>query len=104
MGIIGTDWHDKLFAGGTWRAGGGEAIKVVAPATGEVLGALASAAPDDVEAAATEAAAAQKDWARRAPSERAAVLRRAGQLWEEHADEIGDWIVKETGAIPPKGQ
>lgn len=30
-----------------------------------------------------------------------AVLRRAGQLWEEHA-EVGDWLVRETGSIPPK--
>jgi benzaldehyde dehydrogenase (NAD) len=102
MGIIGTDWHDRLFGGGGWRAGGGDAIKVVAPASGEVLGALASATADDVATAAREASDAQQDWARRTPSERAGVLRRAGRLWEEHADEIGEWIVKETGAIPPK--
>ena len=102
MGIIGTDWNDKLFAGGSWRDGGGEQIKVVAPASGEVLGALATASPEDVQSAATEALTAQQEWARRTPSERAAVLRRAGQLWEEHAEEIGGWIVKETGAIPPK--
>jgi benzaldehyde dehydrogenase (NAD) len=102
MGIIGTDWNDKLFAGGTWRAGGGEVIKVVAPASGEVLGSLATATADDVQGAATEASAAQREWAGRTPSERAAVLRRAGQLWEEHAEELGGWIVKETGAIPPK--
>jgi benzaldehyde dehydrogenase (NAD) len=102
MGIIGTDWHDKLFGGNGWAGGGGDAIKVVAPASGEVLGALASATADDVQVAAREAAAAQQEWARRTPSERAAVLRRAGQLWEEHAAEIGEWIVKETGAIPPK--
>jgi benzaldehyde dehydrogenase (NAD) len=104
MGIIGNDWHDRLFSGGTWRPGGGEVIKVVAPASGEVLGALASASPDDVRSAATDAATAQRDWARRTPSERAAVLRRAAQLWQEHAGEIEEWIVKETGAIPPKAQ
>src|SRR4051794_5034303 len=104
MGIIGTEWHDQLFTDGTWRPGGGEAIKVVAPASGEVLGALSSATPDDVRSAATGAASAQRDWARRTPSERAAVLRRAGQLFQEHAGEIEEWIVKETGAIPPKAQ
>jgi len=102
MGIIGTDWNDKLFAGGAWRAGSGEVIKVVAPASGEVLGSLATATPDDVQGAATGASTAQQDWARRTPSERAAVLRLAGRLWEEHAEELGGWIVKETGAIPPK--
>ena len=38
----------------------------------------------------------------RPPEERAAVLRRAGLLWQEHAAEIEGWIVRETGAIPPK--
>ena len=32
---------------------------------------------------------------------RAAVLRRAGQLWEQHAEEIGGWNIREVGAIPP---
>ncbi len=30
-----------------------------------------------------------------------AVLRKAGDLWAEHADEIRDWNVREVGAIPP---
>ncbi len=102
MGIIGSDWQDKLFVGGRWQAGSGDTIKVVAPASGEVLGALSAASEADVAAAASSAAEAQTDWARRSPAERAAVLRRAGQLWEEHADEIGEWIVKESGSIPPK--
>jgi benzaldehyde dehydrogenase (NAD) len=32
----------------------------------------------------------------------AAVLRRAAQLFSSHADEIGDWLVREAGSIPPK--
>ncbi len=44
------------------------------------------------------------EWAARRPTERAAVLRRAGLLFEEHAAEIQDWIVRESGAIPPKAQ
>ncbi|MGZ4603741.1 MAG: benzaldehyde dehydrogenase, partial [Kineosporiaceae bacterium] len=32
---------------------------------------------------------------------RAAVLRKAGDLWAEHADEISWWNVREVGAIPP---
>ncbi len=102
MGIIGSDWQDAMFVDGRWRASTGDTIKVEAPATGEVLGALSAASPADVASAASGAAAAQLDWARRTPAERAAVLRRAGQLWEEHAGEIGEWIVKESGSIPPK--
>ena len=29
------------------------------------------------------------------------MLRKAGDLWAEHADEIRDWNVREVGAIPP---
>jgi benzaldehyde dehydrogenase (NAD) len=101
MSIIGTDWHNKIFSNG-WVDGSGDRIKVTSPATGEVLGAVGSATEADVARAATEAATAQRDWAARPPSERAAVLRRAGTLWEEHADEIHDWIIKESGSIPPK--
>ncbi|HEX4687643.1 MAG TPA: benzaldehyde dehydrogenase [Nocardioides sp.] len=102
MGIIGNDWQDAQFVDGRWRAGGGGTIEVVAPATGEVLGAVSAASTTDVADAAAGAAAAQRDWAGRSPAERAAVLRRAGQLWEQHADEISAWIVKESGSIPPK--
>ena len=31
------------------------------------------------------------------------MLRRAADLFSQHADEIRDWIVRETGSIPPKG-
>src|SRR5699024_5894128 len=69
---------------------------------GASLGRLGAASADDVTTAATRAAAAQKQWARTTPAERAAVLRRAGALWAEHAEEISDWIIRESGAIPAK--
>ena len=47
-------------------------------------------------------AAAQESWRAALPSQRAAVLRRAGALWDEHAGEIQDWIVREAGSIPAK--
>ncbi|MFC4003843.1 benzaldehyde dehydrogenase [Prauserella oleivorans] len=96
-----TDWDNKIFLDG-WRAGGGEAIKVVSPATGEVLGTVGSATPEDVARAARGAAEAQRHWSARSPEERATVLRRAGQLWEEHAEAVADWIVREAGSIPAK--
>jgi benzaldehyde dehydrogenase (NAD) len=101
MAIIGTDWHDKIFLGG-WVHGSGEPITVTSPGSGEALGIVGSATTDDVARAAKEAADAQRDWAARPPSERAAVLRRAGDLWTQHAEEIQSWIVRESGSIPPK--
>lgn len=49
--------------------------------------------------AAEAAAAAQPDWAATNFEERAAVLRAAGGLIERYADEIQQWVVRETGAV-----
>ncbi|WP_403022268.1 benzaldehyde dehydrogenase [Salinibacterium sp. GXW1014] len=95
-------WDGKLFVG-EW-IDSDASIDVVEPATGRVLGRVGKATPDDVLAAARRAAAAQREWAAKRPEERAAVLRRAGALWEEHASEIEQWIIRESGAILPKAQ
>ncbi|WP_026401728.1 benzaldehyde dehydrogenase [Actinomadura rifamycini] len=94
-------WTGKIFDGG-WVSGGGGGFDVVEPATGGVLGVLGRADGADAARAASAAAAAQRDWAARSYEERAAVLRRAGRLFEEHAAEIEGWIVREAGSIPPK--
>jgi len=94
-------WSDKIFING-WVKGSGGSRDVVSPATGEKLGSLGLASVDDVAKAATAAAAAQKEWAAKTPEERAAVLRKAGDLWQAHADEIHEWLIKEAGSIPPK--
>ena len=94
-------WEGKIYVNG-WRKGGGGTADAVEPATGETLGTYGIASVEDVRTAATAAAAAQRDWAKLNPEDRAAVLRRAGLLWEEHAAEIQDWIVRESGGIAPK--
>ncbi|MGW2038740.1 aldehyde dehydrogenase family protein [Streptomyces virginiae] len=80
----------------------GGAAPVVEPATGRTLATLDLAAPADVAEAAVRARAAQRDWARTTHPERAAVLRRAGDLFSAHADELGEWLVRESGSIPGK--
>lgn len=97
-GLIGSGRTD----GDGWTQGSAGTQDVVEPATGESLGTVGLATGDDVRSAATIAAEAQKEWAARKPEERAAVLRRAGQLFEERAEEIQEWIVREAGSIPPK--
>ncbi|MEV4624693.1 benzaldehyde dehydrogenase [Micromonospora sp. NPDC049523] len=98
-----TTWHGKVFSDGWGKADGGDAA-VVEPATGAELGRTGIASPDDVSRACARASAAQRAWAATGFEERAAVLRRAGQLWEQHAAEVGDWVVRESGAIPPKAE
>lgn len=101
MSLIGSDWHGNIFIDG-WSPGGGEGITVRSPATGDDLGHLGSATPADVVRAAGVAARAQRSWAACAPVERAAVLRRAGALWEEHQEELTRWLVRESGSTKPK--
>lgn len=101
MGLLETaTWQGKVFAGGRWDAGSGPEQPVVEPATGATIGTTGSATGDDVARAATVAVTAQQEWAARTHAERAAVMRRAGDLWTQHADEIAGWNVREVGAVP----
>ncbi|MCP3818157.1 benzaldehyde dehydrogenase [Streptomyces sp. A3M-1-3] len=88
----------------TWQPrtlSGGES-PVIEPATGETLATVNLAGPADVSAAAQAARAAQAAWARTPHFERAAVLRRAGDLFAEHAGELREWLVRESGSVPGK--
>ncbi|MGW0209832.1 aldehyde dehydrogenase family protein, partial [Streptomyces sp. NPDC003233] len=73
-------WQDRSLAG--------PAHTVTEPATGDALGTVTLAAPEDVGAAARAARAAQGAWARAPHFQRAQVLRRAGDLFTEHADDL----------------
>src|SRR3954468_11182082 len=102
MGLLdGVDWEGKVLKGGSWTDGGGGTYAVVEPATGDELGVMGNASAEDVAEASASAAEAQKEWAALPHTARAAVLRRAGDLWGEHDDEVRDWTVREVGAIPP---
>ncbi|MFB9072746.1 aldehyde dehydrogenase family protein [Citricoccus parietis] len=94
-------WDGKIYTDG-WTEGSAGTVDVVEPATGAVLGQAGMASGEDVFAAATRAAKAQKAWAATKPEERAAVLRRAGQVFEDHVQELNTWIQRETGAIGGK--
>ncbi|GAA0472727.1 aldehyde dehydrogenase [Actinoplanes capillaceus] len=92
-------WTGNIFIGGEWRPGRGGAYDVTEPATGAVLGRIGRATAEDVTEAARGAAEAQRAWAATPHTRRAAVLRRAAQLWTEHGAEIAGWNVREVGAI-----
>jgi len=95
-------WRAKIWTG-AWTDGAGGTYEVVEPATGDSLGAVGRAEPADVAAAGARAAEAQRAWAGAPFEERAAVLRRAGDLLLAHTAEIKEWLSRETGAIPPFG-
>jgi benzaldehyde dehydrogenase (NAD) len=96
-------WDERVFTG-TWTSTKGGAREVVEPATGEALARVGIADGADMGQACEEAAAAQPAWAAMAPRERAEIMRRAGTLFEQHAEELALFIARETGGILPKAQ
>ncbi len=100
--LDGTAWQGKIYSTG-WVDGSGEPYPVVSPSTGEQLATMGRATQADLHKAAAVATDAQRDWAARPYNERAAVLRRAGDLWHANAEEITGWLMRETGAIGPFG-
>ncbi|GAB2966865.1 benzaldehyde dehydrogenase [Amycolatopsis acidiphila] len=94
-------WTGRVWTGRWERAAGGDS-PVIEPATGAELGRVGLATPADLTRSATLAAEAQREWAATPFQERAAILRRAGDLWQEHADELRTWLVREAGSIPGK--
>src|ERR1700712_5615219 len=101
MGLLDTvDWQGNIFKAGKWTAGRGGDYAVVEPATGAELGRMGLATADDVAEAGESATQAQKEWAALPHTARAAVLRKAGDLWQNHAEEISSWNVREVGAVP----
>ncbi len=95
------EWQSKISLGG-WTPGGAGDAAVIEPATGDELGRTGRASVDDVARASALAASKQGDWAALPFTQRSAVLRRAGQLFLDNADEISEWIVRESGGIGPK--
>ncbi|MFE2584091.1 aldehyde dehydrogenase family protein [Streptomyces sp. NPDC059378] len=89
---------------GTWQARTlkGSEHTVTEPATGDPLGTVALATAEDVRTAAADARTAQQEWARVPHFVRAGVLRRAGDLFTAHADELREWLVRESGSVPGK--
>ncbi|MBX6168658.1 MAG: benzaldehyde dehydrogenase [Thermobispora bispora] len=85
-----------------WRPSRAGHAPVIEPATGNELARAGIAGPEDIAAAAERAERAQRDWAAASFEERAAVLRRAGRLFEEHAEEIQHWLIREAGSTPGK--
>jgi benzaldehyde dehydrogenase (NAD) len=99
--LTGAPWQGNIFLDG-WRSGGDGDAPVLEPATGSELGRTGRASIADVAKASEIATDAQREWAALAFNQRAAILRRAGQLFSDHEAELSEWIVRESGGIGPK--
>ena len=70
---------------------------VTDPSTGEVHGTWPTASDEQVAAAVAAVAGAATDWSRTPVAERAALVRRVGELHTERQDELAAVIVREMG-------
>jgi len=96
-------WTGKIFSDGWASADGGDA-PVIEPATGDEIGRTGNGNAADLARASASAATAQREWAATSFEDRAAILRKAGQLFADHAGELHGWIMRETGALAPKAE
>jgi benzaldehyde dehydrogenase (NAD) len=96
-------WSGKIYSNG-WQQPGQGTSDIIEKATGASLGVIGVASESDVAAAAAAARDAQAEWAQVPGPLRGDVLREFSRLVLEHADEIAEQIVRETGSIGPKGE
>ncbi len=85
------------FIDGEWVAGDGEEITVTNPDTGEAVGSVSAATPDQIDLAVASARRAFESWRRTTVLERVEICRRAYDICMERAEEIAVLITRETG-------
>ncbi len=90
--------HTDLYIDGEWRpASDAQRMEVQDPATGEVITTVASASVKDALDAVQAAHQALRPWARRAPRERAEILRRAFDLMIREKEKLAELMTRENG-------
>lgn len=88
----------EMFIGGkNTPSVSGKYFDSINPNDGSVVATVANGTPEDVEAAVTAAANAQKAWAALNPLARGKILRRLGELIEENSDLLGKLDSDEMG-------
>ena len=88
----------ELFIDGKFLPNGDrKMIPVINPSTEEVISEIPAATKEDADCAVLAAEAAQKDWAKKAPIERAKYLREIAALVRENGEMIARTIAEEQG-------
>ena len=77
-----------LFYAGRWNETTGSQVELRSPSTGEMLGSMAIASADDVDACYTAAQAGFRAWSAVNPFERGRILRHAAAILRDHAVEL----------------
>lgn len=92
-----TALQGALFINGQFRQGAGPRLPVENPATGEVLGHIASATAQEIEEAVSAAHHAFAAWSRELPKTRASALHRLGDLISADALNMAQIMTAEQG-------
>jgi malonate-semialdehyde dehydrogenase (acetylating)/methylmalonate-semialdehyde dehydrogenase len=88
----------RNYVGGEWQTSDNNTgLDLDNPATGEKLGYVPFATPEEVDEAVASAQTAFEDWSRRPVEERIQPLFRLKQLLEEHQDELTRILVQDHG-------
>lgn len=77
-----------LYYNGCWHDGGGTPLPITSPSTGESLGMVAQASPEDIEEAVTAAHQGYLSWRDVSPFERGRILREAARILRANALEL----------------
>lgn len=101
---LSTTLQHSVFVDGEFVRSVGDQLAVTDKATGEILGYAADATTAEVDRAVAGAVAAQRDWAQAPATERAAILRRGGEILQRQADRFRDVLIREGGATGPKAE
>ncbi|WP_102961414.1 NAD-dependent succinate-semialdehyde dehydrogenase [Mangrovicella endophytica] len=90
--------NTQLFIDGQWRdASDGRTIEVTDPATDEVIGEIAHASREDLDAALAAAEKGFRTWRSTSPFDRSKVMRRAADLLRERVEDIAYLMTREQG-------
>ncbi|MGM8887840.1 aldehyde dehydrogenase family protein, partial [Psychrobacter sp. 1U2] len=93
-----SDFHLQYIAG-EWQSGQDDSVNTdVNPYSGDTLVEIKQATKEQLNDAYQAANTAQKEWAKKTPAERAAVLYNVVKVLDERQDEIVDWLIKESGS------
>jgi len=79
----------QVFIGGEFvDSASGETMKVIAPATGEVIASVPRCSAEDVDRAVAAAREAWPAWSEKTPKDRSELLHRMADVMDEHAEEL----------------
>ena len=95
----------RNFVNGTWvDARSGEKMESINPATGEILGVVPKAGPEDAVAAVAAAAAAYPHWRKVPAPRRAEILYRAAEELLRQKEELARLMTRELGKVLPEAR